>query len=132
MLRYRYMLQLSARTVPDNGPIAVIIARGDATLAEIQSSLQESNTVGPKDLTQMLTQDQKWASYGTTLMQMRPSGNGTEAFIDSGWRNFGGKGIPALEDTGFQVVAWNSGSAALTTGSSIDGSVWVEGVWLND
>lgn len=134
MLRYKMLVQLTGRTVPDNGPLVIVLARGDATLAEIQSAFQEQNTAGPEDLTQTLSQDNIKAIYEQTVQPFVLKGDGTEGQILTPWIRLGrgGKGIPALETVGFSAFVFNTGSGALTTGSSVDGSIWVEGKWLRD
>ncbi len=134
MFRLRYFLQYVARTADDDGPLLVGVARGDATLAEIQNALLEANTAGPGDTSQMLTQDETWSVYQNTVTVFnRSGGDPTERFVDTAWIGFGGKnGIPAIEGTGFQLFVFNAGSGALATGSSINGLVQVQGRWLRD
>lgn len=134
MLRYKMLIQLTSRTVPDNGPILILLAPGDASIAEIASAMQEQNTAGPEDLTQTLTQDNILAVYEQTIQPFVLKGDGTEGQILTDWIRLGrnGRGIPAREATGFSAFVFNAGSGALTTGSSVDGTLWVEGVWLDD
>ncbi len=133
MLRYRYILQLVGRTLTDDGPVVVVLNRGDATAAELGTAIQEQNTAGPEDTTQMLTQDNAWIIYNNTVHAFVMHGDGTEGIMDTGWQSFNGrKGIPASEDVGFSAHAINFGSGALATGSSINGLIHVQGVWLRD
>ncbi len=131
--RIRYFVQLVGRTLADDGPVLIGVARGDASTTEINSAMTEGNTTGPQDTTQMLTQDETWVVMMNTVRAIVPQGDGTEGVLDSGWITFGGKnGIPALEGTGWQIFAYNAGSGALATGSSVNGIAHVQGVWLRD
>ncbi len=133
MKRVRYLLNIANRTINDDGPILVGCARGDATISEIDSAMTEHNPFGPEDITQSLTEDSAWVVYQNTIMAEKIRGDGTEAQIDSGWINFGGKnGIPALEAAGMQVFVFNAGSNVLTTGTTVNGLVMIQGVWLRD
>lgn len=133
MLQYRYILQLVGRTLADDGPVVVFLNKGDATATEIATAMQEQNTAGPDDTTQSLTEDNPYVVYQNTVHAFVMHGDGTEGVMDTGWRNFNkGKGIPATEGTGFALHAFNTGAGALTTGSSVNGQVWVRGVWLRD
>ncbi len=136
MQRIRYFLQLVGRTAADDGPILVGVARGDATAAEIATAMLEGNTAGPGDTTQILSQDNTWVVYQNTVVAFdATSGDNTEGVIPKlgDWISFGGKnGIPAAEGTGFQLFAFNAGSGSLTTGSSLNGIVDIQGRWLRD
>ncbi len=134
MHRLRYFLQYVARTADDDGPLLVGIAKGDASLAEIAAAMIEANTIGPGDTSQVLTQDETWVVYQNTVKAFNMSGGvAAERFVGDDWIKFGGKnGIPALEGTGFQLFAFNAGSGALSTGSSVNGLVHVQGRWLRD
>ncbi len=133
MKRVRYLLQLVGRTIADDGPIAVLINHGNASLGEIAAAMQMDNVIGPSDATQSLTEDDAWMVYQNTVKTFQLSGDGTEGVIDSGWMDFGGRnGIPAQENGGFAAHAFNCGSGALTTGSSINGLIQIQGVWLRD
>ncbi len=133
MLEARYILQLTGRTINDDGPIAVLLANGDASIGEVATGMQEQNTAGPSDISQMLTQDNAGVIYQSTVKAFIPRGDGTEGILDTGWFRIGGrKGIPAMEDAGWTLHAFNCGNGALTTGSVVNGQAWVRGVWLND
>ncbi len=93
----------------------------------------EGNTVGPADVTVALTQDNAWVVYQNTVQPFITRGDGTEAQTDGSWVAFGGKnGIPAIENGGWQIFAFNAGQGALTTGSNVSGNIQIQGVWLND
>lgn len=131
--RVRYLLQYTGRTINDDGPIVVMISKGDLSLSEVTVAMQEHNTLGPSDTTESLTEDTSWAVYQNTVKTFQPRGDGTEAVFDSGWTQFNGsKGIPILEDLGLLVHAYNTGAGALTTGGAINGIVQIQGVWLRD
>ncbi len=131
MKRVRYFIQLVGRTLADDGPILVGVANGNAITSEVSAAMIEANTAGPEDIGQMLTQDESWMVYQNTVRAITLRGDGTEGVLDSGWIDFGGKnGIPALEDSGFKIFAFNAGSGALTTGSSLNGIAHTQGVWL--
>ncbi len=131
--RYRYLLQLVGRTINDDGPIAVTLNHGNASITEIAQAITEINSVGPADVSQTNTEDNSWNIYQNTMKAFTPRGDGTEGVLMTEWRSPGGKnGIPALESSGVAVTAINLGSGALTTGSSINGIVQLQGVWLRD
>ncbi len=132
MKRYRMFLALTGMDVGEqSGPILVLLAHGNATIAEVAAAMTELNAQGPTDLTETLTQDNAWAVYQNTVQQAIRGGDGTQAQIDSGWVNFGGrKGIPNNEEAGVHVHAYNSGGANLVTGIEVNGIVQIQGVWL--
>ncbi len=133
MKRARAFVQLVGRTLTDDGPILIGWARGDASTTEINTAMTEGNTAGPADTTQSLTQDNPWVVYQNTVRAIPLGGDGTEGTLDTGWMDFGGKnGIPAAEGSGWQLFAYNAGSGALATGSSLNGLAHTQGVWLRD
>ncbi len=133
MKRYRYLLQLTGRSLTDDGPIAVCMNKGDASLAEINLAFVDNNPTGPSDNTETLGEDQIWSVYQNTVDVFQYAGDGTEGVLNTEWKSFGGKnGIPAVENQGVAVHAFNCGSGALTTGVVINGIVQVQGVWLRD
>ncbi len=132
LIRFRYMVQLIGRTLTDDGPIALLIAPGDASAVEIATAVLEQNDVGPEDLTKTMQENLVQAYYSNTLVPIPYSGDGTEGVLSTGWRKFGGRGIPAREDQGFTLHAFNLGSGALTTGVVLNGLCQVQGVWLRD
>ncbi len=132
MISYRYILQLVGRTLADDGPVVALLAHGDAQGSEVDTAMQEQNTAGPDDVTQSLTESNAFVVYQNTVRAFTMRGDGTEGVLDTGWVAFGGKGIPATEGSGFVLHAFNCGSGALTTGSSVNGMAWVRGVWLRD
>ncbi len=133
MKQFRYIIQVTGHTVSDDGPLVLLLAKGDATITEIASAMNEQNTTGPSDTSQVLTEDLLTVMYNNTVIAFVFSGEGTEAVIDTGWLPLGGKrGIPALEDTGFSLFVYNCGSGSLATGAVANGQAWVRGVWLRD
>ncbi len=130
--RIRYFAQLVGRTAADDGPIVIGCAHGDASVAEIAAAMNERNVNGPDDITNMLSQDDAWAVYQNTVTPFVIGAELTEGQTKSHWINFGGKGIPIHEGSGLVVFAFNCGSGALTTGSSVNGLAHLQGVWLRD
>ncbi len=129
--RVRYFAQLVLRTASDNGPILLGCAHGDATPVEIANAMNERNVNGPDDITNVTDQDNAWVVYQNTVVPVMIQGDQTYGQASTGWISFGGKnGIPAIEGSGMVVFAYNAGSAALTTGSLIDGICQIQGVWL--
>ncbi len=132
MRRVRFFLQLIAREANDDGPILIGCAHGDATVSEISAAMVERNVNGPDDVTSMLDQDTAWTVYQNTVRAILPY-IATEGQAPDEWLSFGGKnGIPAMEGSGMVIFAFNSGSNALTTGSSVNGIAMVQGVWLRE
>ncbi len=133
MKRFRYILQLTGRTLADDGPVVVLMNKGDASLSEILSAMVELNQFGPSDVTESLTEDLPWLVYQNTVKAFVMHGDGTEGIMATDWFEFGGKnGIPNLESQGIAVHAYNAGSGALTTRSVINGLIQIQGVWLRD
>ncbi len=132
MLRIRYFLQMIGKTVLDDGPIIVGIARGDATLTEIANAILEANAAGPNDTTQTLQEDEAWVVFQNTLTPLIMSGNGTFGQPMSEWIKFAPRGLVAREDSGWNMFAFNTGSGTLETGASINGIAQIQGVWLRD
>ena len=131
--RVRYFLQVAGRTVGDDGPLLVGCAHGDASISEIEAAMVERNVNGPDDITSMLDQDTAWTVYQNTLQPIVVQGDGTTGQVPTQWINFAGrKGIPALEGSGMKIFVFNSGSGNLSTGSTVNGLVMVQGVWLRD
>ncbi len=131
--RVRYLLQLVGRTAGDDGPLLIGMCHGDATVSEIAASMTERNVNGQEDITSMLDQDLAWIVYQNTVVPIVYRGALTEGQPHSSWINYGGKnGIPAIEGSGTTVFIYNAGSAQLSTGSTINGQVMVQGVWLRD
>ncbi len=132
MKRIRYFLYMFGKTAGDDGPLLVFINRGDASTPEIASAILESNTSGPQDTTQTLTEDTAWVVYQNTLRAIVPYSN-SEGLLATGWLKLGGRnGIPAVEGAGFALHIFNASDAALATGVVITGIVQVQGVWLRD
>ncbi len=118
--------------VPSEGPFYVGMAFGDATVGEIQGGLQEANTSGPHDTTQVRTQDN---AFNIVQMSLTAGEQQVESSTVSHW-NFRneisfGKGIPFQEGQGWNWFVYNAGNGALTTGSGINGHCQAMGVWLN-
>ncbi len=131
MKRYRMQLLVTGLTIGDDGPLLVMLAHGNATIAEVATAMQEINAQGPTDITETLTQDNAWAVYQNTVQQCIKKGDGTEAQVDSGWVDFGGRrGIPNLEEAGVHAHIYNAGGAPIATGASISGLITIQGVWL--
>ncbi len=130
--RVRFLLQLVGRTLTDDGPVVVFLNKGDASLTELAVAFTDVNTSGPGDTTQVLSSDVPWSVYQDSVRAFVMGGDGTEGIMHSGWIKMPGKGLPASEGSGLAVHALNTGSGALTTGSSINGIVQVQGVWLRD
>ncbi len=131
--RLRYFLQLEGRTDADDGPLLVGACHGDASVSEIASSMAERNVNGEEDITSMLDQDLAWVVYQNTVQDFRHEASNTRAQLKSHWIKFPGKnGTPLIEGSGMTLFVYNAGSAALSTGSSINGQVMVQGVWMND
>lgn len=133
MKRVRYFLSLVGRTAADDGPILIGCANGDATVSEISAAMVERNTNGPDDITSMLDQDTAWVVYQNTVVPLVIRAALTEGETSGQWINFGGRnGIPAIEGSGMVVFAFNAGSNVLTTGSTVNGIIMLQGVWLRD
>jgi len=126
--RVRYGIQAAGVTV-GQGPLYVGLARGDATVAEIINGMQESNTSGPQDTTQMRTQTDSWIVLQNSLEQLKVRGDGTVHEASYNWISFG-KGIPYSESAGFQAFIYNADGTALATGGVVNGQIDYQGVWL--
>ncbi len=133
MKHIRYFVQLEGRTAIDDGPILIGCANGDANVSEIAAAMNERNVNGPDDITNMLSQDNAWVVYQNTVVPLVIQGDVSRGQVKSDWMNFGGRnGIPAIKGSGMQIFAYNSGSGALSTGSTVNGIAQIQGVWLRD
>ncbi len=134
MKRYRMILQVTSLAIQDDGPIIIGLANGNATTTEMNTAMNQINTEGPSDPTQMLAQDNVWVIYQNTLetftMVQDTAGDVYQGFLTTDWKSFGGKGIPNIEEAGVQVFAYNSGNGTLTTGGVVSGVVQIQGAWL--
>ncbi len=132
--RVKYMLRAASKVVGD-GPIIVCIAKGGATIAEVNAAFTEINTNGPDDVTQVLTEDEAWTVWQKSARQMREAG---ELDANTGIIELiadfklPGRGMPALEGAGLGIFAVNLGNNALSTGVVVSGVVQLWGVWLRD
>lgn len=130
--RVRYMLQLEGVTA-DEGPLVIGLANGDASAGEIGSAMVVTNTVGPSDVTQQLTQDQAWIVLQDSLESLRMhDGVGVRGDTSFQWHSVGKNGIPMKEGSGIKLFIFNADASALTTGVLVKGLVQYQGVWLND
>ena len=130
--RVRYWLHLE-NMVPSEGPILVGMAAGNTAVNEITSGMAITNTVGPNDVTQTLSQDEAWKIYRNTLEMLTYDGEGVGDLRTSGrWHRFPGRGIPALRPSGFRSFVFNADVAALadTNTALIKGLIEYQGVWL--
>lgn len=125
-LTKRIELSVAVAMTGGEGPLLVGIARGELTVAEIKTALQSANDNGPVDQLEMQAHVHElfWAelienhtNHVTTIKRTLKLG--------------GGKGIPMLEDVGWQWFVYNTSSGALTTGGVI--SIWARhfGKWLD-
>jgi len=131
MKRIRYFLQLEGVTA-DEGPFLLVLAPGNASIAEIADALISRNTVGVHDVTQTLKEDAVWAgAFQMSVEMLKPVGGpAATTFVSSGdWISFG-KGLPAVEDGGWSLNIFNADAANLTTGGVIKGNYQIQGVWL--
>ncbi len=125
--RIKYFLLISSITGGE-GPFTACLAPGDASLAEIAAAYDDVNSVGPQDTTQERTQDNVWNIWQNSVRQFESKANATEAELHVEIPM--GKGMPALENQGVQLVLFNHDGAALTTGAVVKGTVQLWGVWL--
>jgi len=131
--RVRYFAQVVGRTAGDNGPLLLCLAHGNAAAGEVSAAFVEHNPFGPKDATQALTEDTAWLLWwdSISVLTVRAAETGSITF-DSGWKTLGKNGFPALEGPGVKAYLINAGSASLVTGSSVEGVIILQGVWLRD
>ncbi len=116
-----------------DGPFSLLIAPGNATVAEVTSAMIENNTGGPDDVTQSLTEDTSFVVVRNAVVDMVPVGDAAPTKWFAKWdMRLGSKGIPFPEGSGFSVYIFNRDTQALETGSSIQGMFEVWGVWLRD
>ncbi len=134
--RVRFFLKAVGVTA-EEGPLLIGMASGNTSIAEIELGMQITNTVGPQDTTQTLSQDEAWKIYRNTIEMLRPEAVETTLYSSGKWINFPGRGIPALGAQGsgaggFRSWVFNAGTAALTTGAVVKGIIEYQGVWLRD
>ncbi len=131
--RVRYMLDIE-NVVAGEGPLIVGLAQGDLNDAEIAAGMIVTNTVGPEDMTQVLTQDNAWKILRATLERAIYTGDGIGDLMLSGrWHNMPGRGIPFPERSGIRAFVFNADVAALadTNTAVCKGLIEYQGVWLN-
>ncbi len=132
--RIRYMLQASPMIIQD-GPLVITIAKGGATVAEVNAAFTEHNSGGPDDVTQSLTEDNAWTVWqkSTRMFQSRNGDLSNAGHREvSGDFKLPGRGFPALEGAGIGIFVVNLGNNGLTTGIIVSGLVQLWGVWLRD
>ncbi len=130
--RVRYFLQLEALAAGE-GPLIIGVANGDMNDAEIAAGMIASNTVGPEDVTQVLTQDTAWKILRETLEQVESRNQSSTKLSTNGlWHTMPKRGIPMPRDGGMRTFVFNADTAALTTGAVAKGHVEYQGVWLRD
>ncbi len=127
MKKLKYIVMISGLTAGE-GPFTIGLAPGDASLAEIKAAYDDLNSVGPSDLTQERTQDNIWNILQNTWVPLTEGANATiaQALLEVPL----GKGFPAIENQGVQLVLFSHDGGALTTGSVVKGTVQIWGVWL--
>ncbi len=130
--RVRYWLMVEALTT-NNGPIVVGLNFGNASIQEVTAGMNVTNTVGPADVTQSLTQDEAWKIIRNSVEYMKLAGGSTTHLQTSGrWHTMPGKGIPLQADSGVAAFVFNCDTTALDTGAQIKGVIEYQGVWLRD
>ncbi len=133
MKRFRIWVQLKGVTAGEGFPFLVGIARGDATATEIAAALNEGNTSGPQDTTQVLTQDESFVVIQKTVRALFTGGiDNTQGNLAIDISMPGKNGVPFAEGSGWQTFIYNADDDALTTGSTIQGQSQFWGVWLRD
>ncbi len=128
--KVKFFLHLVGAANGEAENILIGIAKGDATAAEMAAALNEINTVGPEDTTQVLTSDNVWTIWQNSVQQMKSDGTGVNAGVEKEITL--GKGMPAISEQGIQIFAYNNDGTLLTTGGVINGLVQLWGVWLRD
>ncbi len=131
MIRMRYMLQIEGITV-DEGPIGAILAPGNASAGEIQNAINNQNTSGPQDETQMIGQAEQRSAIHDTMRMFKLYDGGTRGQLHTGWIKLAKRGIPFAEGSGWVVHVYNADSVALTSGALVKGIIQYQGVWLRD
>lgn len=136
--RIRYFLTLE-NMVESEGPILVLASQGDAAANDVTSGMGVTNTVGPSDVTQSITQDQAWKVIRESVEMLQWTGEGVADLQSTGrWHRMPGKGIPMLAggdvNGGIRYSVFNADVAALadTNSAIIKGMIEIQGVWLRD
>ncbi len=127
-------MMLRVQNVNDNdGPLIACLAPGSATVAEAALALTEINTVGPIDRTQILTEDTAWTVWQNTVrMFEQEATDGTNShYLINKFISLG-RGMPALENEGLNLLIGNISNNPLTTAALVSGIVQLWGVWLRD
>ncbi len=112
------------------GPFAIALGPGGASAAEATQAINEGNTVGPSDITQLRTQDNALNIFQKTLLYLKPVGGPapTEWYLT--WDMSLGRGFPGLEGQGWTTWVFNLDGSALITGAVANGTSQIQGVWL--
>ncbi len=128
--KIKYFLHASALTQGEQDNLLVMIAKGDASTAEVAAALTEINTVGPEDTTQARTADNAWNIWQNTVRAMESRGSATEAQLVAEISL--GKGMPAISEQGVAVYLFNNDAVGLAGTPLVNGLVQLWGVWLRD
>ncbi len=133
MKRYRIWIDLEGVTSGEGFPFLVGLARGDATVTEIAAAMNEGNTAGPGDTTQVLTQDNSFVVVQKTVRAMhRDQADLTRSHLTIDMKMPGKNGVPFLEGAGWRSFIYNADDDVLTTGATVQGQAQYWGVWLRD
>ncbi len=132
--RFRLNATVRGLTIGE-GPFAIFLYSGNATVGELQTAYLAGNTAGPMDVTQSQTMDTAWTIWKNSEVMGVITGDGTTVQFNADISL--GKGIPALAapDAGIGGVSLaiiNLDDASLTTGAEVQGLYQLWGVWLND
>ncbi len=127
-----YRLAIESLSAGDT--IIIGLAIGGATVTEIVAALTNV-VVDPDDASSPAFSAVRQIVWFETLRILHDNGTGGASGLiinEVISRIGGGKGIPAKEDTGVQLFAYNPATSALTTGALLKGLYILKGVWLND
>ncbi len=106
------------------GPILIGMARGDATVAEIATALNQQHVQPKNPGDQSAMQNVFFESVVACFNQF--------PVINYEFKLGGGKGIPMQEGIGWQWFAYNLDSSSLTTGAAAGVQATLYGAWLSD
>ncbi len=114
--------------------LLVFLANGDLSVAEIATALTTfAYPQNPNDPSNRLQQPLVKGIWWETMQMISANGLGSgKTVINEVVKLGGGKGIPAIRNSGVSLFVYNPLGSAFVAGSFANGHLLFYGAWLND
>ncbi len=114
--------------------LLVFLANGDLSVAELKTALTTfAYPQNPNDPTDQTNQPLVKGIWWETMQMVSASGTGDgKRVINEVVTLGGGKGIPAIKDSGVSMFIYNPLASAFVAGAFSSGHLLFYGAWLND